>query len=47
VALSLAAGYDMKTAMILANTAASVVVMKRGTAVASPDEIIRALENAD
>ncbi len=46
VTLSLAAGYDMKTAMILANTAASVVVMKRGTAVASPEEIIRGLENA-
>ncbi|MBU8923176.1 MAG: bifunctional hydroxymethylpyrimidine kinase/phosphomethylpyrimidine kinase [Bacteroidales bacterium] len=46
VALSLAAGYDMKTAMILANTAASVVVMKRGTAVASPEEIIKVLENA-
>ncbi|HSG27881.1 MAG TPA: PfkB family carbohydrate kinase, partial [Candidatus Krumholzibacterium sp.] len=44
VALSLAAGLDMKVAMALANMAASIVVMKRGTAVAGPDELAGVIE---
>lgn len=43
VALALAAGADMSTAMHAANIAASIVVMKRGTAVASPAEISAAI----
>ncbi len=43
VALSLAAGAGMKEAMLAANVAASIVVMKRGTAVASPREILGTL----
>ncbi len=39
VALTLAAGGDMVTAMHIANIAASIVVMKRGTAVAEADEM--------
>lgn len=39
VALAAAAGADMETAMMIANAAASIVVMKRGTGVATPDEI--------
>jgi rfaE bifunctional protein kinase chain/domain len=39
VALTLAAGGDMSAAMRIANIAASIVVMKRGTAVAEADEI--------
>jgi len=46
VALSLAAGADMVTAMRIANLAASVVVMKRGTAVASTAEIVSAARSA-
>ncbi len=42
VALSLAAGSSMAVAMRMANLAASVVVMKRGAAVASPDEVLSA-----
>lgn len=45
VALSLAAGEDMVKAMYLANAAASVVVMKRGTAVAAPEELVGVLES--
>ncbi len=44
VALAAAAGADMKTAMMTANAAASVVVMKRGTGVASPGEIVELLK---
>ncbi len=46
VALCLAAGEDMVTAMYLANIAASIVVMKRGTAVAAPEEIRRIISSA-
>ncbi|MDD3643062.1 MAG: PfkB family carbohydrate kinase [Candidatus Krumholzibacteria bacterium] len=44
VALSLAAGADMTTAMHAANIAASIVVMKRGTAVAAPGEVLSRLD---
>jgi rfaE bifunctional protein kinase chain/domain len=50
VSLTLAAGLPVELAMRLANIAASIVVMKRGTAVASPAEIleaIRALEHGE
>jgi rfaE bifunctional protein kinase chain/domain len=50
VSLTLAAGFPVELAMRLANIAASIVVMKRGTAVASPAEIleaIRALEHGE
>jgi rfaE bifunctional protein kinase chain/domain len=40
VALTLAAGGTMETAMHLANVAASIVVMKRGTAVATVPELL-------
>jgi rfaE bifunctional protein kinase chain/domain len=45
VALSLAAGNGMREAMMAANVAASIVVMKRGTAVATPAEIESALDS--
>lgn len=44
VALAAAAGADMETAMKIANAAASVVVMKRGTDVATPEEVYEILE---
>jgi D-beta-D-heptose 7-phosphate kinase/D-beta-D-heptose 1-phosphate adenosyltransferase len=44
VALTLAAGGDMREAMLAANVAASIVVMKRGTAVTGPDEILEKLD---
>jgi rfaE bifunctional protein kinase chain/domain len=44
VALSLAAGAQLNEAARMATFAASVVVMKRGTATASPDEVRRAIE---
>jgi rfaE bifunctional protein kinase chain/domain len=44
VALSLAAGAQINEAARMATFAASVVVMKRGTATASPDEVRRAIE---
>jgi bifunctional ADP-heptose synthase (sugar kinase/adenylyltransferase) len=34
----------MTVAMHLANIAASIVVMKRGTAVASPSEVLQAID---
>lgn len=43
VALSLAAGATLADAARMATFAASVVVMKRGTATASPDEVRRAI----
>ncbi len=43
-ALTLAAGGDMRTAMRLANVAASIVVMKRGTAVASTAEVLGTID---
>ena len=43
-ALTLAAGYGMAVAMRLANIAASIVVMKRGTAVASPEEVLATID---
>ena len=46
VALTLAAGGDMPTAMHLANAAAARVVMKRGTAVTSVPEIEELLDRA-
>jgi rfaE bifunctional protein kinase chain/domain len=45
VALTLAAGGGMREAMLAANVAASIVVMKRGTAVTEPDEIMGRLES--
>ncbi len=39
VALTLAAGEDMETAMYTANAAAAIVVMKRGTATVAVDEL--------
>ncbi len=45
IALSLAAGSGMTEAMMAANLAASIVVMKRGTAVTGPDEILSALDS--
>lgn len=44
VALSLAAGAGMTTAMHAANIAASIVVMKRGTAVATPRELLERVD---
>ncbi len=44
VALTLAAGRGMREAMLAANVAASIVVMKRGTAVTSPEEILSRVE---
>lgn len=44
VALTLAAGGTMETAMHLANAAASIVVMKRGTAVATVPELFGVIE---
>jgi rfaE bifunctional protein kinase chain/domain len=46
VALSLAAGARLAEAAQMATFAASVVVMKRGTATASPDEVREAIEHA-
>lgn len=46
VALSLAAGATLVEAAQMATFAASVVVMKRGTATASPDEVRDAIESA-
>jgi rfaE bifunctional protein kinase chain/domain len=46
VALSLAAGATLVEAAQMATFAASVVVMKRGTATASPDEVREAIERA-
>lgn len=43
VAMTLAAGGTMETAMHLANAAASIVVMKRGTAVATVRELLDVL----
>jgi D-beta-D-heptose 7-phosphate kinase/D-beta-D-heptose 1-phosphate adenosyltransferase len=45
IALSLAAGAGMEEAMMAANLAASIVVMKRGTAVTTPEEIIGTLDS--
>ncbi len=47
IGLAAADGRDMITAMRIANAAASVVVMKRGTAVASGEEITRVLEESN
>jgi rfaE bifunctional protein kinase chain/domain len=47
VTLSLAAGADIETAMRIANIAASIVVMKRGTAVATPPEIYKTVDTAE
>ncbi len=44
VTLSLASGADFLTASRIANHAAGIVVMKRGTAVATTDELKRAIE---
>jgi len=44
VSLALAAGHSMRIAMHCANIAASIVVMKRGTAVASAAEILEAID---
>jgi D-glycero-beta-D-manno-heptose-7-phosphate kinase len=44
VALSLASGADFLTACQIANHAGGIVVMKRGTAVVTPDELRRAIE---
>jgi rfaE bifunctional protein kinase chain/domain len=46
VALSLAAGANLEEAAQMATFAASVVVMKRGTATASPEEVREAIESA-
>jgi len=46
VALSLACGATLEEAARMATFAASVVVMKRGTATASPDEVRDAIEGA-
>jgi rfaE bifunctional protein kinase chain/domain len=43
VTLAVSAGHRMPVAMACANIAASIVVMKRGTAVASPAEIFEAV----
>lgn len=45
VALTLAAGSGMREAMLAANVAASIVVMKRGTAVTRPEEILSRVES--
>jgi len=47
VSLTLAAGLPMELAMRLANIAASIVVMKRGTAVASAAEILEAIHGIE
>jgi rfaE bifunctional protein kinase chain/domain len=47
VSLTLAAGHSMEIAMRLANLAASIVVMKRGTAVASPTEVLEAIDRLE
>jgi bifunctional ADP-heptose synthase (sugar kinase/adenylyltransferase) len=44
VALALASGADFYTASRIANYAAGVVVMKRGTATVSPEELKKAME---
>ena len=44
MALALAAGCGMAAAMHIANIAASIVVMKRGTAVASTAEVLGAID---
>lgn len=44
VALSLASGLPIEQALLTANTAAGVVVGKRGTATCSPEELISAME---
>jgi len=46
VALSLAAGASLNEAARMATFAASVVVMKRGTATAAPDEVKTAIEES-
>jgi len=46
VGLAAAGGQDLITAMKIANAAASVVVMKRGTAVAGGEEITKVLEES-
>lgn len=45
VALALAAGADFYTASLIANMAAGIVVMKRGTATASPDELKKVIQD--
>ena len=47
VALSLAAGLAMPLAMRLANVAASIVVMKRGTAVATVPELLERIDELE
>jgi len=47
VALTLASGEDMSVAMELANIAASIVVMQRGTAVASPQEVLLVIDSLE
>jgi len=47
VALSLAAGRSMLVAMHLANLAASIVVMKRGTAVATVPEVLERIREIE
>jgi rfaE bifunctional protein kinase chain/domain len=46
VALTLSAGSDMTAAMHIANMAASIVVMKRGTAVATQSELLSLISGA-
>ena len=46
-ALALASGARMEEAAVLANSAASVVVGKVGTATATPDEVLAAVEEVD
>lgn len=43
ITLALAAGADFYTASLIANMAAGIVVMKRGTATASPEELKRVI----
>ncbi len=45
IALSLAVGAEMETAMVLANIAASRVVMKRGTATVTNDELSHSIRS--
>lgn len=47
VSLTIAAGHPMQVAMQLANIAASIVVMKRGTAVVSSGEVIEAIDRLE
>lgn len=47
VALTLAAGSDMPSAMRIANCAAAIVVMKRGTAVATPAELLGVMDRIE